>query len=208
MMERMTDKKAMDAIAEAFNQPGPWNEPRELCEFVGEIMEATGRPVLDNAEEEEPEKPKRIKRRAVVTGNSFCSHPEMRHTVAAYLPTFYEVIGTQYAEDGLPQVVIEGEDNLGWTLDEYVIPRLGSGGFVAKEVTTPQVVHAEFEDVLAALTALDQYEVALRKIAALGDRVETASDGEHMIVCCHPRELETAAAIARAALTPTKEDHG
>jgi len=73
---------------------------------------------------------------------------------------------------------------------------------------TPQVVHAEFEDVLAALTALDQYEVALRKIAALGDRVETASDGEHMIVCCHPRELETAAAIARAALTPTKEDHG
>jgi hypothetical protein len=33
--------------------------------------------------------------------------------------------------------LIEGEDNAGWTLDGYVIPRLASGLIFAKEVSTP-----------------------------------------------------------------------
>ena len=49
--------------------------------------------------------------------------------VAAYLPGNYRVID---AADGI--VTIEGEDNLGWTLDGYVIPRLASGMIHAKEV--------------------------------------------------------------------------
>jgi hypothetical protein len=56
-------------------------------------------------------------------------------TVTAYLPSNYKVMGTN--KDG--GIVIFGEDNLGWTLDGYVIPRLGSGGYGAKEVTEYEV---------------------------------------------------------------------
>lgn len=53
------------------------------------------------------------------------------HTVVEkYLPSNYEVARTI---DG--QVVIYGQDAAGWTLDGYVIPRLASGGYYAKEVT-------------------------------------------------------------------------
>ena len=51
--------------------------------------------------------------------------------VKAYLPSNYEVTGTH--EDG--GIVIAGEDNFGWTLEDYVIPRLGSGGYFAREAT-------------------------------------------------------------------------
>jgi hypothetical protein len=54
-------------------------------------------------------------------------------TVAAYLPAGYKVV--EVDDDGA--VIISGTDNLGWTLDDYVIPRLRSGGIVAKEVTRP-----------------------------------------------------------------------
>jgi hypothetical protein len=30
--------------------------------------------------------------------------------------------------------VIEGEDRMGWTLDDYVIPRFGSGLIACKEI--------------------------------------------------------------------------
>lgn len=43
-------------------------------------------------------------------------------TVAAYLPSNYKVVDT--IDD---RVVIEGEDAAGWTLHDYVIPRLASG---------------------------------------------------------------------------------
>ncbi len=51
-------------------------------------------------------------------------------TVARYLPSNYEVI--EIFDD---HVVIEGEDRAGWTLDDYVIPRLGSGLYFAKEIS-------------------------------------------------------------------------
>lgn len=41
---------------------------------------------------------------------------------------------------------------------------------------------------------------ALERIAAMGDRVVHDEDGP-TIVCCHPRELEEPASIARSALT-------
>lgn len=50
-------------------------------------------------------------------------------TVANYLPQNYKVIG----HDG-DSVLIGGTDNHGWTLDAYVIPRLGSGMMIATEV--------------------------------------------------------------------------
>lgn len=52
--------------------------------------------------------------------------------VAAYLPSNYKVIGGDEKV-----IVIQGEDYAGWTLDGYVIPRLGSGLMGCREVTTP-----------------------------------------------------------------------
>ena len=50
-------------------------------------------------------------------------------TVAAYMPGNYRVIGMD-GED----VLIGGTDNHGWTLDDYVIPRLASGMMHCTEI--------------------------------------------------------------------------
>lgn len=49
-------------------------------------------------------------------------------TVQRYLPENYKAIG------GPNGILIFGNDSAGWTLDDYVIPRLASGLIVAKEV--------------------------------------------------------------------------
>lgn len=61
-----------------------------------------------------------------------------RKTIEAYLPANYRVIGEVDSPLGEPlpghYVVIQGEDNAGWTLDDYVIPRLASGLYFALEI--------------------------------------------------------------------------
>ena len=64
-----------------------------------------------------------MSRQAVVTGGK----PE---TIARYLPSNYRVVATTL--DGA--VLIEGEDVAGWTLEDYVIPRLGSGLYGCREL--------------------------------------------------------------------------
>lgn len=49
--------------------------------------------------------------------------------VALYLPANYQVTG----EDDR-YVYFEGTDNAGWTMDGYVLPRLGSGLIFAEEI--------------------------------------------------------------------------
>jgi hypothetical protein len=49
--------------------------------------------------------------------------------VKAYLP------GNYTATEDNNIITIEGEDVAGWTLDDYVIPRLASGLIFAEEVT-------------------------------------------------------------------------
>jgi len=49
--------------------------------------------------------------------------------VQAYLPRGYTA---EELENG--DVLISGEDNAGWGLDTYVIPRLASGMIYAKEI--------------------------------------------------------------------------
>jgi len=53
-----------------------------------------------------------------------------RATVERYLPANYRVVSECRAS-----VIIEGYDNAGWTLDDYVIPRLLSGLIFAEEIT-------------------------------------------------------------------------
>jgi len=50
--------------------------------------------------------------------------------VAAYLPDNYSVLGTNTTSGA---VIICGVDFMGWTLDDYVIPRLGSGNMGCTE---------------------------------------------------------------------------
>lgn len=65
--------------------------------------------------------------------------------VAAYLPQNYRVIAVETGTEeetekfsgtaGKPcRAIIGGTDNHGWTLDGYVIPRLGSGLIAAREI--------------------------------------------------------------------------
>jgi hypothetical protein len=53
--------------------------------------------------------------------------------VSAYLPRNYEVQG--WDDDG-KAVVIAGTDSAGWTMQDYVVPRLASGLLFAEEVTS------------------------------------------------------------------------
>ena len=62
-----------------------------------------------------------------------------RDNVAAYMPGNYEVIYSEpsresFAREGWRSVVIAGEDNAGWTLDGYVLPRLASGMMTGHEI--------------------------------------------------------------------------
>jgi hypothetical protein len=65
--------------------------------------------------------------------------------VPAYLPANYDVLATFAVDeldvwdperiiDGHAHVVIAGTDHAGWTLDEYVIPRLLSGLHACAEI--------------------------------------------------------------------------
>ena len=62
------------------------------------------------------------------------------YTIAGYLPANYKIVGElillEEAASFWPgkYSIISGEDNAGWTLDGYVIPRLGSGLIAAREI--------------------------------------------------------------------------
>jgi hypothetical protein len=56
-------------------------------------------------------------------------------TVRRFLPSNY----TAHAEFWMKwEIVITGEDRAGWTLDDYVIPRLASGLYWAEEIELPE----------------------------------------------------------------------
>jgi hypothetical protein len=62
--------------------------------------------------------------------------------VAAYLPRQYSVLCEHQGD-----VIIEGEDDAGWTLGDYVLPRLASGLYFGGEITQDEA------DALVASTA-------------------------------------------------------
>lgn len=56
-------------------------------------------------------------------------------TVRQYLPRGYDVL---CEHDG--DVIIQGRDVAGWTLDEYVLPRLASGLYFGGEITEAEAL--------------------------------------------------------------------
>jgi hypothetical protein len=54
---------------------------------------------------------------------------EDEEVIEAYLPRNYTILWS--GEEG---VVVCGRDDAGWTLHDYVIPRLGSGLYYAEEI--------------------------------------------------------------------------
>ncbi|GEM_PF-2965460 len=66
------------------------------------------------------------KRWAVVRG------VDTRKRIEAYLPERYKIAAFVAAEQ---VALISGRDVAGWTLDEYVLPRLASGLMYGTEVT-------------------------------------------------------------------------
>ena len=59
----------------------------------------------------------------------------MTDQIASYLPANYSVLGrTPIRASDEVQILIGGQDRAGWTLDEYVIPRLASGLIHAEEI--------------------------------------------------------------------------
>jgi hypothetical protein len=65
-------------------------------------------------------------------------------TVRAYLPGNYDAIRHSDTE-----TLIYGADSAGWTLDEYVIPRLASGLYFATEIRLPKTFLARIESEYA-----------------------------------------------------------
>tara|TARA_R110000764_G_scaffold96433_1_gene180534 strand:+ start:126 stop:419 length:294 start_codon:yes stop_codon:yes gene_type:complete len=53
--------------------------------------------------------------------------------VARYLPSNYEVLESDITGSAGDSVIVGGHDVAGWTLESYIVPRLGSGGLFATE---------------------------------------------------------------------------
>lgn len=56
--------------------------------------------------------------------------------VEAYLPANYSAVEAFNPDTIEEYIVIVGQDRAGWTLDDYVLPRLASGLIFAEEVTS------------------------------------------------------------------------
>jgi hypothetical protein len=64
--------------------------------------------------------------------------------LAAYMPTNYAVsIAPGLTLRGAPAVLVAGEDRAGWTLEDYVLPRLASGLYYGEEIDAESVAMAE-----------------------------------------------------------------
>jgi hypothetical protein len=78
-------------------------------------------------------------------------------TVSRFLPSNYKVVGDTGAPDHF--TIIEGEDYAGWTLDDYVIPRLASGLYACREVPAEKMylVHHQCGEAFDSLETAVQH---------------------------------------------------
>lgn len=96
-----------------------------------------------------------IRRYALVTSGFELSSEQ----VGRYLPGNYRVEGKVMARQPwgseVPGVLVSGEDNDLFTLDEYVIPRLASGMYWAVEIEASQARLARERSVAASSSRAD-----------------------------------------------------
>jgi len=94
-------------------------------------------------------------RTAIVRG-----HGATIDSIGRYLPSNYAAVGLT-ADDA---VIVQGHDHAGWTLDDYVIPRLASGLYFAEETNSyhDYVRACEAEE----LTPHDRYAWAVHGMPA------------------------------------------
>jgi hypothetical protein len=81
-----------------------------------------------------------VKRYAIIKNAS------SRRQLEAYLPGNYEIVHEYISMDDSRKpvcFVIAGEDNAGWTLDDYVLPRLASGLIWGEEIDLSHPVMKE-----------------------------------------------------------------
>lgn len=81
--------------------------------------------------------------------------------IRAYMPGNY---AADWDVDG--NILIHGEDVAGWTLDDYVIPRLASGLHFAREIDTPTEIAGE---VAEATVLVDRQKLVAEIAEALGN---------------------------------------
>ncbi len=106
-------------------------------------------------------------RRAVVSVKS--KHD--RDAIDAYLPRNYKVVGEVERFDlfGTSGVLIEGKDGAGWTLDDYVLPRLASGLHFGRELEDGELARWLAEGLYTPLAS----EITFDVIAELSYDPET-----------------------------------
>jgi hypothetical protein len=117
-------------------------------------------------------------------------------TVAAYLPSNYRVTG-----ETPEQVSIAGQDNAGWTLDGYVIPRLASGMIFAKESFpgTPGTSACTMSAVQELHARLDTAEEAIVRARYLSNEImaEYADAGHAYFAALQQADFASASRIHR-----------
>ncbi len=84
-----------------------------------------------------------------------------KHTldqVQNYLPRNYtaEVANSN-------RVIIAGEDDHGWTMDKYVLPRLASGLIVAREIESSQITHLYDNEIAIVPCLINQVRLIVWK---------------------------------------------
>lgn len=102
---------------------GDWR----AAQAYGEAVEAEGEAVAEVEPWQVLER--RPCRRAVLRADSEQAACKLARQVKNYLPSNYQVVG---CHGGV--VTVEGHDRFGWTLEDYVLPRLASGLLHAEEV--------------------------------------------------------------------------
>lgn len=152
--EFMADHGARAGIGQGEPEGAQDDEPGWFQSFMEDgckdapMVTKTGRVLTDSDIEElsaEAERgydlPAKPLRRAHVTIPRHRSIEDMSRTVDRYLPRNYHVAGVVIVgTQGM--VVVEGTDNAGWTMDGYVLPRLGSGMISAREVAVTEATEA------------------------------------------------------------------
>ena len=71
-----------------------------------------------------------------------------RETLHRYLPANYAIVGGT-----CEGIAIGGEDRQGWTLADYVLPRLASGLYFGREVSAEEASAATGRDATATVCA-------------------------------------------------------